>query len=215
MKKTIYRDIECYQKGVDPKLLITSGVHGDEFGIIEPVRKMVTENVDSLGDFIYIPIVTPSAVGRKTRENARGTDPNRQFLVGTSDEEAAAVMRILDGRGFDLHLDFHEDPSFDSFYLYDSPPVTDPVKIQVLLLEIKGLGVRLLDGLDDPDDPVLGNMVVGGYTHFNLEKDDFSLESWLRFSGRAKQTIVPEIPGKAPQEIKSKIVEAIFRYLIL
>lgn len=219
MKKNVVSSgksvIEYYSFGDDPKLLITSGVHGDEFEVVDSVRIAINRYHERLPSFVYIPVVSPSGYAAKTRLNAEGLDPNRTIFEGTTSDEGQLVVGMVKDYKFDLYIDFHEDSTFHDFYLYDTPPILKPEKKEQLLSEIEKLGVGLFSGIDDPDDPVLANRVVGGYTNFSLENDDHSLESWMRFSKRVKETIVPEVPGLVSIEIKNQIVDAIFRHLIL
>lgn len=206
--------VEVYTKGDDPKLLITSGVHGDELEVIDSVRKAVEKYHDHLEAFVYIPVVSPTAVTNRTRENGHKLDPNRLFKEGSAGGETEKVMDFLREYRFDLHVDFHEDVVLHDFYVYEAPPRGEKTMIK-LFSEIKGIGVDLWEGVDDPDDPALGHLVVNGYTSFSVDHTDNSLDAWLRFSGRSKRSLVPEVPGLVAKETKDKIVDAIFRHLII
>ena len=50
-------------------LLILSGMHGDEYEVIDCVKNYLAENT-GLPHYEYISEVSPSAVSRKTRRNA-------------------------------------------------------------------------------------------------------------------------------------------------
>ena len=214
-KKSEGAVIDYYVAGTKPKLLITSGVHGDEFQVVGSVRKAVEKYLSRLPDFIYIPVLCPSGFALKTRRNARGKDANRVYTDDTNDFEAKLAMEIVNGHDFEVHFDFHEDIALYDFYLYDTPQYLPVEKLTALFAELKTLNIDLWEGIDDPNDPVLANLVVNGLTSFGLDHSDGSLESWLRFSGHTKESVVPEIPGQALQETKDKIVDAIFRNLLV
>ena len=46
---------EYFIKGKNPKLLIHSGTHGDEFEVIDIVKKCVLKYEDKLPDFVFVP----------------------------------------------------------------------------------------------------------------------------------------------------------------
>lgn len=203
--------VRYFTSGTNPKLLLSSGVHGDESGVIVSVRKMVDKCLHHLPDFVFIPVVSPSAVTLGTRKNGQGVDLNRSFIPNTIVDEALAAQKIVANNHFDLHIDFHEDPHSLGFYVYDyrvgnGLPSKDVLS---LLSGVRDLGVCLYSGIDD-DDEALKNKVVGGYCAPSLNIRDGSFDNWARKSGVVKRSLAIEIPGRLPQGKKDRIVEIIF-----
>lgn len=210
-------------KGTNPKLLLVSGLHGDESEVVPIVEKVVEKYYEQLPDFLYVPAASPSALKLGTRKNGDGVDLNRSFKPGTTIPEAKALMGLWGQFVFELFIEIHEDPEFDVFYLYDGEKQEDnkynilkTKKWANLQKDILALGVKLYNGIDDPEDPDLGYMVTNGYAHWPMTHNDHGAENWLMIDEcRSKHVLCPEIPGKADLKTKSKIVDAIFRRLIL
>ena len=112
--------INYFQKGKSPKLLLMSGTHGDEYGVIQPLKNIIDKYSEKLPDFIFIPEFSPTAVKLKTRRNKFNHDVNRNFFENTDDPEAKTVMNIVANFNFKMGISFHEDIEYDSFYMYDS-----------------------------------------------------------------------------------------------
>lgn len=211
---------ESFARGEKPGLLILSGKHGDEYEVIGCVKEVIAENIERCPSFLFIPKVSPSAVRRRRRTNEEGKDINRMFCNGTKSAEVRLIFKILDGRQFSTCLSFHEDPESSQFYLYDvfGPNLEGTNILKKLRKEVKSLGLGLLNSVDDPDDPVLGNIFKDGYKHFLSQKPytniDGTFSSWAFSKGIIERYLNPEIPGKIPLGLKKKVVEAVFDNLI-
>lgn len=212
---------EYFIQGKNPSLLIVSGVHGDEFGVINSVRASIRRYLIRLPDFLFIPEMSPSAVLLGTRKNKEGLDLNRSFFDNSTSEEVRAIIEIIKNFHFNICFSFHEDLELAEFYLYDAfdKNLEGSKLLRQLQREIKSLGVSLLNGVDDPDDPVLGDKFVGGYRFYPAEKritNKFGFFSdWCFINRVIERYINPEIPGQLTQDKKDKLVDFIFRYLIL
>lgn len=206
-----------YVYGDKPCLLIDSGTHGDEYEVINSVEKAVKKYIAEMPSFIYIPEVSPSAVRLKTRENENGKDLNRDFFEESNEDESKAVMQIIRQYRFNLSVSFHEHDSMDGFYFYDSLKMPKKM-LQAIRDGISGLGVGLYSGIDDDNDLALGYRLSEGYVSCsedqNKEKNG-CLWTWLYRNKFVKRLVLSEIPGKVSQEVKDKIVEVIFKRLIL
>jgi hypothetical protein len=193
-------ELEYFIKGTNPKLLIHSGTHGDEFEVVDFVRKAVEKYENILPDFIFVPIVSPSAIKNKTRLNKNGHDLNRIFFSDSTEIEVTENIKILDGFDFDLVVSFHEDPEFDEYYIYDEGQ-SDLISSKVLkhIEKLNSLNVKLLNGVDDPSDPHLGHEFKNGYAKFDHPEGreaDGTATLWIYSEKRAKGILVPEIPGR-------------------
>lgn len=193
------------------KLLILSGMHGDESGVIPFVKEYISEN--KLPEHIYIPEVSPSAVASQTRRNKYGHDVNRQFFDPPDDREVQSFMEKILPYRFDLCINFHEDPDLaTTFYLYDSGFVSDEDLIPLRSSVIEA-GAGLHTGTDDPLDADLDLFVEKGYisTPYDTLPQDAGF-SWIWFHehGITDRDVDIEIPGRASPELKQKLVTAVF-----
>ena len=210
--------IPYFTKGESPTLLIHSGTHGDEYGVISSVRLAVAKYEAQLPDFIFVPVVSPSAVAARKRVNMDGLDLNRSFFDGSRVSEIEANLSIARDYKFDLMVTFHEDSFWKStFYLYDvNRSVGEGMAWKKFKAEIEALGLNLLNGSDDPNDPTLDYIFEEGY-HYISEKGYLggSFDAWAIRNGVIGGALVPEIPGKLIQEKKNKVVDLFFRRFLL
>lgn len=201
--------VEFFISGSKPKLLIHSGTHGDEAGVIPMVEQAMKEYLQLLPNLVFVPRVSPSAVVLGTRVNTERIDINRSFYDGSKSTEVQDNIRIVAPFTFDLAVSFHEDPEFDCYYIYDSSATKKPNNFildhNAFLLS---QGIKLLNGLDDPNDEELGYEFVNGYRKFCHDpqmQDNGMINVWLLNNGIAGQTFLPEIPGKL-SHIKKKLI---------
>jgi len=217
-KRSLYHsDFFYYQKGSNPKLLLQSGTHGDEFDVIDLVTHYIQTNQHTLPDFMYVPQVSPSAVKRKTRYNKNKSDINRIFFDSSHDEEVQKNIELLKNHTFDLCVSFHEDPVETNFYLYDCGYTHDkPLEINGFFKKLTDKGVSLLNGYDDVADPALGYLFKNGYKFFtnSSEKDEGMISAWLLGRKISKWCMIPEIPGLLPKNKKQLIVTIFFEEVI-
>ena len=207
-----------YITGASPKLLITTGVHGDEYEIVPFIESACKRYEKRLPPFLFIPALSPSALKQKTRCNKDGVDANRHYLEHTTIKEVRAAQTLLQAHRFSLAVTFHEDVTQSAFYLYDAPGGKNLSTFSRLTKTLSKLHVPLFNGIDDPYDPVLGHLFIDGYrkiSEADVVKTNGPFEIWLLNRGVAKRVITPEVPGKTNKDIKSKVVEAIFEHIIL
>ncbi|HYE59580.1 MAG TPA: hypothetical protein VEA18_00140, partial [Candidatus Kapabacteria bacterium] len=144
--------LEYREKGENPSWLIYSGTHGDEAGVISSIETVLSSEEKNFPSFLWVPMVSPSAVANGTRNNARGVNVNRDFFDHSTEPEVQANISLIRGKVFEYFIDIHEDPSTELFYLYDSWNIPDNPMMQHLFRTIQNTGVGLYDGIDDPDD---------------------------------------------------------------
>jgi len=213
MQQRIHNGTEYFVSGDEPRILLCSGIHGDECGVVDSVCRFLEKEIDASFSYVYIPRVSPSAVARGTRVNKDGDDLNRCFLEHTHSSEARAAIDIIHQFKLRTCVSFHEDPIHTDFYLYDSGELEES-RIEQLRLCITALGVGLLNGVDDPDDPVLGHVFTDGYKS-NIDTNQLfgPLESWLVRSAGFVRVYGIEVPGELEQEKKDELVHALFKCL--
>ncbi len=217
MDKRAHTSLEYYLHGASPRILLFSGMHGDEYESGTLLRAYLKKNSAALPDFLYIPCVSPSAVASKTRKNMYGHDINRQFTENTTDEEARTVMSLLRPFHFDLCIDVHEDPDRTmGFYLYDSEHMSES-ELYAYREAVHTTDARLYTGVDDMDDEHLNLHVEKGYVSLgydqSVETAGFS-SRWLYEKNICKRTFTLEVPGKAPRELKESLIRVVISVLL-
>lgn len=206
---------EYFIKGDNPTLLIHCGTHGDEFESIDIVKKCVEKYENKLPDFIFVPVVSPSAVKNKTRLNENGFDLNRIFFSDSKEPEVVENIKVLNGYKFDLFVSFHEDPMSDEYYIYDSGYKTEESEaIKAHNQKLKKLGVNLLNGIDDTEDIDLGYEFKDGYKKFIETKEDLNngmITVWSMLEKDIQTCLTPETPGLLDFKKKELIVDTFFK----
>jgi hypothetical protein len=208
--------ITYWQKGEQPTLLICSGTHGDEWSVIEPLTEYVFNNENNFPDFIFIPKVSPSAVAKKTRFNGNNLDINRNFFDQSDDDEVQANLEIINSFDFQKILSFHEDTGYEEFYLYDSHKIESELW-QKFVKQVNEIGLDVLNGIDDPDDPVLGVVIKDGY--FTTSGFDFSnsnsgtLSEYLAKKPNDIRYFTFEVPTQSSLRQKKELINLIFSTL--
>jgi len=124
--------INMVQYGEGEKnVFLSAGMHGDEPAGVEALLRFL-EGSGKTGEnirkwhgkyqFTIIPCINPTGIENGTRENIKGIDLNREFggkAGKDTPEEARILQRAVEGRRFDLYIDFHEDVEGEGFYLYE------------------------------------------------------------------------------------------------
>ncbi|KKR06373.1 MAG: hypothetical protein UT34_C0001G0413 [candidate division WS6 bacterium GW2011_GWF2_39_15] len=219
--KKNHKGIEYWVKGTNPKLLILSGTHGDEYGVIEHIREYIENN--ELPDFIYVPEVSPSAVHLKTRKNINGVDLNRSFKKGVTEPEAIANMEIVQGQHFDKCITFHEDledRGVPQYYIYDCTTCSENDNngyLDQMRRDLLSKGYQALNGIDDTEDPGLGHVAVDGYISIPGDYTDDShgtYETWGIVNKVFKRYLNPEVPSMLSPAQKKEMVNIMFKYFL-
>ena len=115
----------------DKSVFLSAGMHGDEPAGVEALIRFLEGSGDT-GEgikkwydkyqFTIIPCINPAGIEKGTRENIKGVDLNRKFggrAGKDTPEEVMIVQRAVEGKRFDLYIDFHEDIEGEGFYLYE------------------------------------------------------------------------------------------------
>ena len=208
--------ITYYQKGTDPKLLIHTGTHGDEFSVIEPTKNYILKNADTLPDFIFVPEVSPTAVAQKSRKNKQGIDINRSFFEGSDNAEVTDNMELIKDFNFDICISIHEDYEFPSFYMYDSGNLQSAVW-QVFVEKLNLVGMQTYTGFDDLSDPALGYEFKNGYPAFDdavAENNSGCFSNHFISRSKSRRFLMPEVPTQCSKEVKEKVIALLFTDLL-
>ncbi len=217
MDKHTHGSLEYFLHGKVPRVLLFSGMHGDEYESGRLLEEYLKENYQTLPHFLYVPQVSPSAVASSTRKNKYGNDINRQFLPTTSDPEAKAVMSLLSAFHFDVCIDVHEDPDRTlGFYLYDTEHMNDG-ELANYRAAVHATGARLYTGVDDVDDENLNLNVEKGYVSLGFEKTQqvsgFS-SRWLYDKSISRRSFTLEIPGRGSLLLKRSLLHTVISFLL-
>ncbi len=217
--ETKINGLNYWVSGENPRLIIHSGTHGDEYEVTKFVSKYVNKYEKILPPFIFVPEVSPTAISQKTRENGLGHDMNRSFFSDSTDPEIIANLEIIKNNQVELFVSFHEDPPIDEYYVYDIgyEEVENRI-VQDHNQLLKRIGIKLLTGIDDIEDPGLGYEFRDGYNITVYPKDmpeNGSISSWLFKRNITKEYLLPEIPGLADKKTKDIIVDTFFSEVIL
>ncbi len=194
-----------------------SGMHGDEFGVIELVKDYLLANQSKLPNFLYIPKASPSAVRLGTRVNECGLDLNRSFLDSITDPEVDTLKQLFSLYHFKLCLDFHEDlDRTNEFYLYDSEQLSSG-ELERLRSSLIKTGAELYSGPDDRSDLTLNHQIDRGYFSLpfaaqNPRAGFFS--TWANRQGLVNREVTVEVPGRAPSELKAKLIQTVFQFFL-
>ena len=210
-------ETQYFVKGTNPKLLLLSGMHGDEYEVSEQLTQYVQFHAHELPDFLFIPQASTSAVRLKTRINAYGNDLNRSFVSPVLDNDAKTLISILKDHSFTLCLDFHEDGDrYKSFYLYDSGELS-AVEQDALAEAVRCADFSLYTGIDDEADANLGLMIRQGYisTPPSTILPTVGFLSPLLVSRKiVNRMFTLEIPGKADPAKKAVLVSQLFSFFL-
>jgi hypothetical protein len=208
--RNYHNQLEYYQKGDNPQLLITSGMHGDESETSHLLYNYVYENYQRLPEFLYIPFLSPSAVAATFRQNDYGHDLNRSFTDNITDPEALQITKLLGSCHFDLVVDFHEDKDRTSgFYMFDEVLAAKQIigysKAQN---NLHAVGLRMFNGVEDMEDPNLGFTITDGYIQLTLSQLNPNagfMSYWLLTHQISDRVFTIELPKKAKPQAKSNI----------
>jgi hypothetical protein len=210
LTKKYYGQTGYFQKGANPKLLILSGMHGDEAETSHLLHKYLSLDHSWLPDFVYIPFLSPTAIATASRENSSGHDLNRSFLSTLSDPEAIQIANLLKNYRFNLAVDFHEDRDRTTgFYMFDEIlHEKSLVNFDNAQQKLQSLGLRMFNGIEDMEDPNLGYNVSDGYiqlTKAKLKPDVGFLSFWLLEQQIIERMFTIEIPKRANHQTKNQI----------
>jgi len=106
--------------GKGPHVYLSAGIHGDEpAGPLALLELMRTGFFNGENDWAICPALNPTGLAAACRDNAQGTDLNRDYRLQQSHEVTAHAAWLAAGTVPDLFLSLHEDWESSGFYLYE------------------------------------------------------------------------------------------------
>lgn len=119
------------------RVYISAGIHGDEPAGPLAVQQLLQENCWPNDVEIWLcPCLNPTGFVANRRENAGGTDLNRQYLQPKAHEIIAHIAWLQEQPKFDLCLCLHEDWESNGFYLYELNPDHAPSLAHAILQRV-------------------------------------------------------------------------------
>jgi len=113
--------------GPRPRIYLSAGIHGDEPAPPLTLLALIEAGeFDSRATWFICPLLNPEGIARGTRENASGTDLNRDYRHLESPEVRFHVRWLERQPNFDLAVCVHEDWESAGFYLYELNPDRRP-----------------------------------------------------------------------------------------
>jgi murein peptide amidase A len=109
--------------GIRPRIYFSAGIHGDEPATTLALLSLIESgDLDGRATWFLCPLLNPDGLARGVRENAAGTDLNRDYRSPASPEVQAHVRWLRSQPNFDMAVCVHEDWESKGFYLYELNP---------------------------------------------------------------------------------------------
>lgn len=116
-----------------PNILVTGGVHGYEtsgvFGALK-FAETAAQAYHHKFNLMIVPCVSPWAYETINRWNPLAIDPNRSFYANSPAQESAALMKLVSGLDFLMHIDLHETTDTDNSEFRPALAARDAVEHQ-------------------------------------------------------------------------------------
>jgi predicted deacylase len=123
--------------GPRPRIYLSAGVHGDEPAPPLALLSLIESGeLDDRAVWFICPMLNPQGLELGTRENASGTDLNRDFRHLASPEIRAHARWLERQPNFDLAVCVHEDWESTGFYLYELNPDGRPSLAEAMIAAV-------------------------------------------------------------------------------
>ena len=119
------------------RIYISTGIHGDEPAGPLAILHLLQQNQWPLHSaYSLCPCLNPTGFFKNTRENAEGTDLNRQYLQPKAEETLAHIAWLKQQPNFDVCFCLHEDWESAGFYLYELNPDNRPSLSEIIIQKV-------------------------------------------------------------------------------
>lgn len=204
------------------KILIISGIHGDEpsgpealFELMQNPRSILNTRGKKI-ELDILPLLNPSGSLLKTRFNQIKTDLNRWFFDIPKHHEPyetkliRAFLRTI-RVPYNTFISIHEDYARKEFYLYNNLYGLQSPLVQKILKAVKRNKIRLYTGFDDEKTK---RYVQRGHLEVPHNDPSPTLEEYMIRNKKARRGITLEIPGKLPLKKKKELVKKLLKVII-
>ncbi len=121
-----------------PTVYLSAGMHGDEPAGPLAIEAFWREQDPREVNWLICPILNPTGIQARTRDNAEGMDLNRDYLLQRSLEVRAHAAWLEKQVVPDLFLSLHEDWETEGFYFYEISLGEDqPYRARRILDEVR------------------------------------------------------------------------------
>ena len=119
------------------RIYLSTGIHGDEPAGPLAVRRLLQENQWPPNIELWVcPCLNPAGFVLNRRENAAGTDLNREYRRPQAPEIIAHTAWLDRQPDFDLSLCLHEDWESHGFYVYELNPDKRPSLAELMVKRV-------------------------------------------------------------------------------
>jgi len=181
------------------KILVTSGIHGEERSGPMAAMKLVSlleKHPKHFGnlDIDIFPILSPTGYCLRTREDYLGRNFNNWWTDEVNLEPLiVSVFRsFFNQRKYDMLISLHEHDVLSECYIYGTNVPRNSRLAEKLLARIALRDFGLYSGIDDPE---LGFEIVDGYCEIDPNSELATFEEWMSRTGRADKVLTFEIGG--------------------
>lgn len=102
-----------------PTVYLSAGMHGDEPSGPLAIEAFLRQHDPDAFNWIICPILNPTGMRLRTRDNEHGMDMNRDYLFRHSNEVRQHAAWLEQQPVPDLFLSLHEDWETEGFYFYE------------------------------------------------------------------------------------------------
>jgi murein peptide amidase A len=191
--------------GHRPRIYVSAGIHGDEPAPPLAVVSLIESGAfDRRAVWFICPMLNPQGLARGTRENASGTDLNRDYRHLEAPEVRAHTRWLSRQPNFDLAVCVHEDWESTGFYLYELNPDGRPSLAEPMIAAASRVCAI------DPSPLIEGREAKGGIIRPSLnplEREKWPESIYLQVNHtRLSYTI--ETPSSLPLETRIEALRA-------
>jgi len=181
------------------RVYISTGIHGDEPAGPLAVRRLLEANRwPETFELFLCPCLNPTGFLSNRRENADGTDLNRDYRHFRSQEIQAHVKWLKAQPDFNLTLCLHEDWESHGFYVYELNP-DQRLSFARTIVEAVAPVCPV-----DPSPEIEGREARGGIISPNLDPEsrpEWPEAFWL-VQNRTRQSYTFEAPSDFPLAVR-------------
>jgi hypothetical protein len=187
------------------RIYISTGIHGDEPAGPLAALKLLRENRwPENAEIFLLPCLNPAGFTLNRRENAAGTDLNRDYRNPKSAEVRAHISWLERQPEFDFYLCLHEDWESNGFYLYEQNPDGRPSHAEQIIA-----AVREVCPVDE-SEIIEGRTAHGGIIRPNIqprERLDWP-EAFYLILNKSRQGCTLEVSSDFPLQMRTDALAA-------